>query len=189
VVNNYLLGGTPKAFDLLHWNADSTNLPGPMYVYYLRNMYLENNLRQPDRLTMCGTPVRLSRLTLPAYVLATRGDHIVPWKSAYASARLLGGKIDFVLASSGHIAGVINPPSPGRRSFWAGDAPGTDPDEWLARATSHAGSWWPHWLRWLAPHAGASRSAPEALGSSRYPVIEPAPGRYVRQSAEEQIQS
>ncbi|HSQ02936.1 MAG TPA: alpha/beta fold hydrolase, partial [Burkholderiales bacterium] len=187
VVNNYLLGSTPDAFDLLHWNADSTNLPGPMYVYYLRNMYLENNLRQHDRLTMCGTRVGLSRLTMPAYVLATRGDHIVPWKTAYASAGLLGGRIDFVLAASGHIAGVINPPAPARRSFWAGDAPGPDPEEWLARASPHPGSWWPHWLRWLTPHAGASRPAATAVGSSRYPAIEPAPGGYVREEAEEQV--
>ncbi len=109
VVNNYLKGRQPEPFDLLYWNADSTNLPGAMYVYYVRNMYLENNLKQAGKLTMCGVPVDLGTLNMPAYVLATREDHIVPWKTAYASTRLLTGKIDFVLAASGHIAGVINP--------------------------------------------------------------------------------
>src|SRR6185436_851796 len=114
VVNNYLKGRTPEPFDLLYWNGDSTNLPGAMYAYYVRNTYLENNLRVPGKLTMCGVPVDLGRIDVPAYVLATREDHIVPWRTAYASTRLLGGRIEFALSASGHIAGVINPASKNR---------------------------------------------------------------------------
>ena len=186
VVNNYLLGGTPDAFDLLHWNADSTNLPGAMYVYYLRNMYLENNLRVADKLSVCETPVRLSRIAVPAYVLSTRDDHIVPWKTAYASARLLGGDTEFVLASSGHIAGVINPPAAARRSFRTGGDTGADADTWLAQADSRPGSWWPHWLTWLVKHAGNPQPA-RAVGSPRYSAIERAPGRYVKERADGQL--
>ena len=181
VVNNYLMGRTPEPFDLLYWNSDGTNLPGAMYAYYIRNMYLENNLRVPGRLTMCGTPVDLGTLDAPAYVLASREDHIVPWQTAYASARLLTGKIDFVLAASGHIAGVINPAARNRRSYWLGDGLVIDPGQWLAAATAHPGSWWHHWRAWLAGHGGGRVPARTVLGSGRLPVIEPAPGRYVRE--------
>ena len=181
VVNNYLKGRTPEPFDLLHWNGDSTNLPGAMYVYYLRNLYLENNLRVPGKLSMCGVPVDLGRIDMPAYVLATREDHIVPWKTAYASTQVLKGKIEFVLAASGHIAGVVNPASKNRRSYWLKPVLEADPEQWLARATSHEGSWWTHWSTWLAPF-GANRVAPRAtLGGGRYAEIEPAPGRYVKE--------
>src|SRR6185436_18763355 len=134
VVNNYLKGGKPDAFDLLYWNSDSTNLPGAMFVYYLRNTYLENNLRVPGKLTMCGVPVDLSRVTVPAYILASREDHIVPWKTAYQSTQLLGGEIKFVLAASGHIAGVINPAAKNRRNYWACDAIPPCAEDWLAAA-------------------------------------------------------
>jgi polyhydroxyalkanoate synthase subunit PhaC len=184
VVNNYLKGRTPEAFDLLYWNGDSTNLPGAMYAYYVRNMYLENNLRLPDRLTMCGVPVDLARIDMPAYVLATREDHIVPWKTAHASACLLKGRIDFVMAASGHIAGVVNPAAKNRRNYWLNPAREEDPEHWLAAATSHPGSWWTHWSAWLAPYGG-SRIAPRtALGGGRYPEIEAAPGRYVKVKCE-----
>ena len=123
VVNNYLLGGQPAAFDLLYWNSDSTNLPGPMYCYYLRNTYLENRLREPGALTNCGVPVDLGKVKLPIFVLATREDHIVPWRSAYRTLGLLGGNDKtFVLGASGHIAGVVNPAAKKRRSHWIGDA-------------------------------------------------------------------
>jgi polyhydroxyalkanoate synthase subunit PhaC len=180
VVNNYLKGKTPDPFDLLYWNSDSTNLPGAMYAYYIRNMYLENNLRVPGRLTMLDVPVDLKRLDMPAYVLATREDHIVPWKTAYTSARLLGGRIDFVLGASGHIAGVINPPARNRRSYSTGGSPGESADAWLAGAATHAGSWWTHWTTWLQEHAGERRPACPSPGSAAYPEIEPAPGRYVK---------
>ena len=181
VVNNYLKGATPEAFDLLYWNSDSTNLPGAMFVYYIRNTYLENNLRCPGRLTMCGERIDLSRVTVPAYILATREDHIVPWKTAYESTQLLGGDIRFVLAGSGHIAGVINPPAKKRRNHWTNTAVPKDAAAWLDSATSQVGSWWPDWINWLAGHAGAQTPAPAAAGNANYPPLEPAPGRYVRE--------
>ncbi len=184
VVSNYLKGQTPPAFDLLYWNGDSANLPGPMYAYYLRQMYLENRLREKAALTMLGEKIDLSRIPLPAYVLASREDHIVPWRSAYRTTALLGGEATFVLAASGHIAGVINPPVPQRRNHWTNDLVAEDPDVWLERAQSVPGSWWPHWLAWLARHGGAKREAPLAAGGERYPVLGPAPGRYVVEPAD-----
>ncbi len=180
VVNNYLKGGKPDAFDLLYWNSDSTNLPGAMFVYYLRNTYLENNLRIPGRLTMCGVPVDLTRITLPAYILASREDHIVPWKTAYQSTQLLRGEIKFVLAASGHIAGVINPAAKNRRNYWTSNVITPQAGDWLAAATSRAGSWWPDWAAWLAERSGAQVPAPVAQGNAGYRPLEPAPGRYVR---------
>jgi polyhydroxyalkanoate synthase len=181
VVNNYLKGETPPAFDLLYWNADSTNLPGAMYVYYIRNMYLENNLRVPGRLTMCGVPIDLSRLDMPAYALATREDHIVPWKTAFASARLLTGKIEFVLGASGHIAGVVNPASRNRRNYWVNGRLPDSPESWLEEADSRPGSWWTHWSGWLEQHGGKEVAARGNLGGKVFKEIEPAPGRYVKE--------
>lgn len=181
VVNNYLKGRKPDAFDLLHWNSDSTNLPGAMFVYYVRNTYLENNLRAPGRLTMCGVPVDLSAIAAPAYILASRDDHIVPWKTAYLSTRLLGGDIEFVLAASGHIAGVINPAAKNKRHYWVNSALPAAPDDWFAGARQQPGSWWRHWSDWLTKHSGASVPAPAASGNAQYPALEPAPGRYVRE--------
>jgi polyhydroxyalkanoate synthase len=183
VVNNYLKGRTPEAFDLLYWNGDSTNLPGAMYAYYVRNTYLENNLRVPGKLTMCGTPVDLGKVDMPAYVLATREDHIVPWRTAYASTGLLGGRIEFALSASGHIAGVINPASKNRRNFWLGPSLDADAERWLAGAQSQPGSWWPHWMKWLSAHGGGQVAARAEPGSTRYRPIEPAPGRYVKEKA------
>ncbi len=181
VVNNYLKGRTPEPFDLLYWNGDSTNLPGAMYAYYVRNMYLENNLRVPGKLSMCGVPVDLGKVDMPAYVLATREDHIVPWRTAYASARLLGGRIEFALSASGHIAGVINPASKNRRNFWLNPEREEDPERWLAGATPQPGSWWPHWTGWLAQFGGERVAAPTRAGGGKYRPIEPAPGRYVKE--------
>ncbi|MCW5605125.1 MAG: alpha/beta fold hydrolase, partial [Burkholderiales bacterium] len=181
VVNNYLKGKAPEPFDLLYWNGDSTNLPGTMYTYYIRNMYLENSLRESGRLSMCGTPVDLGRIDVPAYVLATREDHIVPWQTAYASARLLGGKTRFVLAASGHIAGVVNPASRNRRNYWRNDTLPADAEQWLARVTAHPGSWWSDWSAWLASHGGDRMPAHTAPGGAGYAEIEPAPGRYVKE--------
>jgi polyhydroxyalkanoate synthase len=180
VVNNYLKGKAPAAFDLLYWNADGTNLPGPMYVWYLRNMYLENNLREPSRLSMCGTPVDLGRLDMPSYVLATQEDHIVPWRSAYRTMGLVGGKSEFVLGASGHIAGVINPASKNKRSYWTGGQTGDDAERWLATAESRPGSWWTHWADWLKPMSGKPVAARKKLGNATHKPIEAAPGRYVK---------
>ncbi|WP_028204648.1 PHA/PHB synthase family protein [Paraburkholderia nodosa] len=190
VINHYLKGKSPAAFDLLYWNADSTNLPGPMYTWYLRNMYLENNLREPGKLTMCGVPVDLGRVDMPAYVLATQEDHIVPWKSAWRSTRLLGGETQFVLGASGHIAGVINPATKNKRSYWVdGGVDGvngnreSDADGWFASAQQSSGSWWNHWIAWLRPHAGGQVKARTKLGSTKFRPIESAPGRYVKARA------
>jgi polyhydroxyalkanoate synthase len=183
VVRNYLKGETPPAFDLLHWNGDSANLPGPMYVYYLQNMYLDNRLRERGALTMAGERVDLARLTMPAYIYASHDDHIVPWRSAFRNTGLLGGDATFVMGASGHIAGVINPPEANRRHYWANDLLTDSADDWLARAARHAGSWWPHWAAWLAPHGGALRNAPSRAGSDAYPPLAPAPGLYVTESA------
>jgi polyhydroxyalkanoate synthase len=180
VVANYLKGKSPAAFDLLYWNADATNLPGPMYVWYLRNMYLENNLRLPDRLSMCGTPVDLGRLDMPSYVLATQEDHIVPWRSAFKTMGLVGGKSEFVLGASGHIAGVINPASKNKRSYWVGGQRGAEAEQWLATARSQPGSWWTHWAEWVKPLSGKPVAARKKLGNARHKPIEAAPGRYVK---------
>ncbi|MBH1965154.1 MAG: class I poly(R)-hydroxyalkanoic acid synthase [Comamonadaceae bacterium] len=183
VVDNYLKGKSPPAFDLLYWNADATNLPGPMYAWYLRNMYLENNLVVADKLSVCETRVDLSRIDVPSYVLATKEDHIVPWRAAYRSTQLLGGRTQFVLGASGHIAGVINPASKNKRSYRAGGKLGGDSAQWLESSQETPGSWWRHWLEWLLPHTGKKIAAPRELGHKKYPTIEPAPGRYVKVKA------
>ncbi|GLS13120.1 PHA/PHB synthase family protein [Hydrogenophaga electricum] len=182
VVNGYLQGKAPPAFDLLFWNGDDTNLPGPMYCWYLRNMYLENRLREPGGTVQCGVPVDLSRIEVPAFVYASREDHIVPWKTAYISTRLLGGDTRFVLGASGHVAGVINPPAKRKRSHWVGGLR-PDAESWLDGAQNVEGSWWPEWSEWLNSHAGAQIKAPGTLGNADFPVIEPAPGRYVKAKA------
>ncbi len=179
VVGNYLKGQTPPAFDLLYWNGDSANLPGPMYVDYIRDMYLDNRLREPGALSMCGQPIDLGRIAMPSYVLAAREDHIVPWRSAYRSVGLLGGDPTFVLGASGHIAGVINPAAKNRRNYWVGGLSTDDPDQWLASARTQPGSWWPHWAAWLGDYTGGMRPAPKALGNARYRPLTPAPGTYV----------
>lgn len=182
VTGNYLKGQKPQAFDLLYWNSDSTNLPGPFAAWYMRNMYLENNLRVPGKLTMCGQKVDLGQLDMPVYLLATREDHIVPWQSAYLSTRLLSGEARFVLGASGHIAGVINPVSKNKRSYWVNADVKSDADGWLAGAEEKKGSWWADWAGWLKPLSGEQR-APRKPGNTKYKAIEPAPGRYVKERA------
>ncbi|NLF54058.1 MAG: class I poly(R)-hydroxyalkanoic acid synthase [Thauera phenolivorans] len=183
VVGNYLKGKKPQAFDLLYWNSDATNLPGPFLTWYLRNMYLENNLRVPGKLTMLGQKVDLGKVDMPAYLMAAREDHIVPWESAYLARNLLGGETTFVLGASGHIAGAINPASKNRRSYWTADFAPSAPGEWLDQATEQKGSWWLHWVEWLKRHGGKQVAARGRLGSTKYEPIEPAPGRYVKQRA------
>ena len=182
VTSNYLKGQKPQAFDLLYWNSDSTNLPGPFACWYMRNLYLENSLRVPGRLQMCGQPIDLGTLKMPVYLLATREDHIVPWQSAYESTRILGGDVRFVLGASGHIAGVINPASKNKRSYWVNEDVKNESAAWLTAAEEKKGSWWNDWSAWLKPLAGELR-APRKLGNTKYKPIEPAPGRYVRERA------
>ena len=185
VVGNYLKGETPPAFDLLYWNSDSTNLPGPFYAWYLRNTYLENRLVKPGAATVCGVGVDLRTLDMPVYIYGSREDHIVPIGGAYASTQALPGKKRFVMGASGHIAGVINPPSAKKRSHWTredGKFPRTQ-TEWLAGATEHAGSWWSDWAQWLKGNAGKQIAAPKSYGKGKYKVIEAAPGRYVKAKA------
>jgi len=183
VVGNYLKGEAPPAFDLLYWNGDATNLPGPMYCWYLRHTYLQDDLKQPGKLTVCGEKVDLASVKAPVFIYASREDHIVPWKAAYGSTRIMSGKKRFVLGASGHIAGVINPPAKKKRNFWIHDTLSGDADAWLAGATEVPGSWWPEWAGWLEPLSGALVAAPKAPGNRKYPPIEAAPGRYVRQKA------
>ncbi len=180
VVNNYLKGQQPEAFDILYWNADSTNLPGPMYVYYVRNMYLENRLARANALTMLGEKVDLGAIRIPTYVYASREDHIVPWKGAYRSTGLVKGDVRFVLGASGHIAGVINPPSAGKRSHWTNPILQSGPDAWFELATEHRGSWWPDWRDWVGRFGGGQVSAPKRAGGAGYKALAPAPGEYVR---------
>jgi len=196
VQQNYLKGKEPPAFDLLYWNADSTNLPGPMFCWYLRNTYLENKLKNPGALTVCGVPVDLGKIDAPVFMYGSKEDHIVPWQAAYASMGLLNPKKPkanrFVLGASGHIAGVINPAAKNKRSYWVNDAGGKaggksrpkDDAAWFDGAVEHKGSWWPEWAKFLAQHGGAEVPAPETPGNARYTALEPAPGRYVKARAD-----
>ena len=180
VVNNYLKGKSPDAFDLLYWNADSTNLPGPMYCWYVRNTYLENKLREPGGASVLGVPVDFGKIAVPAYVLATREDHIVPWRTAYRTTQLLGGDARFVLGASGHIAGVVNPASRNRRSYWTGTHQHAEADVWFSAAAEKSGSWWADWIDWLGRHGGKRAKARARLGSSRFKPGERAPGTYAK---------
>jgi polyhydroxyalkanoate synthase len=180
VVNNYLKGKSPEAFDLLYWNADSTNLPGPMYCWYVRNTYLENNLREPAKISVLGVPVDFGKVGVPAYVLATREDHIVPWRTAYRTMHLIGGETRFVLGASGHVAGVINPASRNKRSYWTGANVPTSAEDWLAGAAEVHGSWWTDWSEWLKRFGGGRVKARARLGSAKFKPGERAPGSYVR---------
>jgi polyhydroxyalkanoate synthase len=185
VVSNYLKGEAPPPFDLLYWNSDGTNLPGPMYCWYLRNTYLENNLVTPGKVAICGEKIDLGSIAVPSYLYASREDHIVPWQGAYRSTQVLTGKRRFVLGASGHIAGVINPPSKKKRSHWIGKTAAlpAEPDAWLADAVEHPGSWWTDWSGWLAGFGGKQVAAPQKPGNAKYKTIEPAPGRYVKEKA------
>ncbi|MEO5882401.1 MAG: class I poly(R)-hydroxyalkanoic acid synthase [Caldimonas sp.] len=185
VVGNYLKGETPPPFDLLYWNSDGTNLPGPMYCWYLRNTYLENKLKDPGALTVCGEKIDLGKITAPAYLYASREDHIVPWAGAYRSISILKGKRRFVLGASGHIAGVINPPLKKKRSHWIGKSAAlpASADAWLTQAEERPGSWWTDWSNWLKPFGGKQVAAPKAPGNRKWKAIEPAPGRYVKEKA------
>lgn len=185
VVGNYLKGEAPPPFDLLYWNGDSTNMSGPMYCWYLRHTYLQNELKVPGKLTVCGEKLDLGKIAAPVYIYGSREDHIVPWEAAYRSTQIFKGRKRFVLGASGHIAGVINPPAKGKRSHWIGATAAlpADPQQWFEAAVEHPGSWWTDWAAWLASHAGAKKAAPKTYGGHGYKAIEPAPGRYVKQKA------
>ncbi len=185
VVGNYLKGETPPPFDLLYWNSDSTNLPGPFFAWYLRNTYLENKLKLPHELTICGEKIDLSTVDIPVYLYGSREDHIVPIGGAYASTHVLPGDKRFVMGASGHIAGVINPPAKNKRSHWIradGALPPTF-EAWQQGATEHKGSWWTDWAAWLQNHAGKHIAAPKRYGKGKYKATLPAPGTYVKAKA------
>jgi len=178
VVNNYLLGKEPFPFDLLYWNSDATRMPPAMHSFYLRNMYQKNLLAQPGGVQMKGVPVDLSSIDIPVYFLSCREDHIAPWTSTYKGAQLFGGPVRFVLAASGHIAGVVNPPDGGKYNHFINAERSETPDEWMAGATEVGGSWWPDWQRWIT---GFDKTLVPARipGKGKLKTIEPAPGSYV----------
>jgi polyhydroxyalkanoate synthase len=191
VQSNYLKGNEPPPFDLLYWNSDSTNLPGPMFCWYLRNTYLENSLKIPGKLSVAGAKVDLGAIDAPTFIYGSREDHIVPWNSAFGSLDILNPKRPkanrFILGASGHIAGVINPAAKKKRSYWTNDALAgkkVAPEQWFEGATEHPGSWWPEWAQFLAEHGGKDVKAPAKPGNARHKPIEPAPGRYVKVRAD-----
>ncbi len=184
VVDNYLKGNSPPPFDLLYWNGDSTNLPGPMYCWYLRHTYLQNDLAKPGALKVCGESIDLGKITCPVYVYASREDHIVPWHSAYQSTQILKGPIRFVMGASGHIAGVINPPHKKKRNYWTNSQLPKKPEQWLKGAEEIAGSWWPDYSEWLTQYAGKKVAAPSEYGGEKYKKLVAAPGTYVKEKAQ-----
>jgi polyhydroxyalkanoate synthase subunit PhaC len=180
VANNWVMGNRPPAFDILYWNSDTTRLPADFHADLLR-MFLDNPLRSPGKITALGTPIDMSKVDVPAYVVAGVTDHITPWQACYQSKNILRGKLDFVLSSSGHIQSIVNPPTNPKAKYFLN---GTLPDEaesWLSGATEHAGSWWEHWSKWYAQHGGGEVAAPKSPGSVKHPAGDPAPGRYVHQ--------
>jgi polyhydroxyalkanoate synthase subunit PhaC len=189
VVSNYLKGETPVSFDLLYWNGDGTNLPGPFFTWYFRNMYLENKLCIPKALTCLGQKVDLGSIKTPTYLYASRDDHIVPWRSGYKSSSLLKGENRFVLGASGHIAGVINPPEKNRRNYWvagnqAAGAKARSAEDWFDSATEVQGSWWPDYTAWLADFGGKKVKASAVFGNAEHKPTKAAPGTYVKVRAD-----
>jgi polyhydroxyalkanoate synthase len=182
VVNNYLLGQEPFPFDLLYWNDDSTRMPARMHSFYLRRMYQADDLVKPGAIELLGVKIDLRKIKVPSYLISTREDHIAPWKSTYRATQIYGGPVRFVLAASGHIAGVVNPPESGKYSHWINETLPPEPDEWFQGATELAGSWWPDWHRWVtAQDKAAKDQVPARLpGSGALPALEDAPGSYVK---------
>ncbi len=179
VINNYLLGKEPFPFDLLYWNSDSTRMPAAMHSFYLRNMYLANKLREAGGITLGGVPLDLSKVKVPSYFISTVEDHIAPWKSTYKGAKVLGGKVRFVLGGSGHIAGIVNPPGAGKYGYWTNDALPAEPEAWQQGATAHQGSWWNDWEAWITALNGDARVPARTPGDGKLRPIEDAPGSYV----------
>ena len=179
VINNYLLGREPMAFDLLYWNSDNTRMPKMMHSLYLRKMYLENKLVEAGGITLDGVPIDLSKIKTPVYWLSTKDDHIAPWKSTYAATQIYRGPKRFVLSASGHIAGVINPPAANKYCYWTNTKNPAEPDTYFETATQHEGSWWPDWRKWIKKYAGGETAA-RTPGDGKLDVIEDAPGSYVK---------
>jgi polyhydroxyalkanoate synthase len=177
-VNNYLLGKEPLPFDILYWNADSTRLPAKMHSFYLKNMYLENNLAKPNKLKIAGTPINLANVKIPCYFLTAIDDHIAPWEAVYQAHKLISGPIKFTLSGSGHVGGVVNPPSKNKYCYWTNKANDLTGSKWLSHAIKHEGSWWPDWANWLKDYSGKLGKPISATDMKKY-FIENAPGRYV----------
>jgi polyhydroxyalkanoate synthase len=182
VVNNYLLGKEPFPFDLLYWNSDSTRMPAAMHSFYLHKMYQENLLRVPGGIRLLDSPVDLGKVRTPSYIVATKEDHIAPWRSVYAGTQLYAGERRFVLGMSGHIAGVINPPSANKYGYWTNEELPPDPADWLAGAQKNDGSWWSDWDKWVTAYGG-KKVAARIPGDGNLAAIEDAPGSYVKQRA------
>jgi polyhydroxyalkanoate synthase len=181
IVHNYLLGQTPPAFDLLYWNSDGTRVPGNVHSFLLREFFLANKLKDPGGITIRGVGIDTRQVAIPAYAVACESDHIVPWRGASMIRQMLGGPVRFVLAESGHIAGIINHPATKKRGYWINETENSqslDPDAWLAGAAKHQGSWWVDWVSWLEQQAG-ERVDPPSMGSDKFPALIDAPGTYV----------
>ena len=180
VINDWLMGEDPPSFDILAWNADGSDLPARFYADML-DIYVHNRAAEPFGVRVLGRPVDLARVRCDTFIVSGETDHITPWRCGYMTSQLLGGRSEVLVTTTGHIQTMVNPPGKPRARYWAGPAPGPDPDAWLAAATPRDGSWWPRYADWLVVRSGSDRDAPAALGSRRYPVLEPAPGRYVRE--------
>jgi polyhydroxyalkanoate synthase len=183
VINNYLMGRDPFPFDLLHWNQDATRIPARTHTYYLRELYAQNKLREPGGIVIGGVPIDLGKVAAPSYFVAAIEDHVAPWRATYGGIRLLHGKSRFVLAGSGRVLGIINPPSAGKYGYWTNDRTPADAEQWFAGASQKPGSWWTDWLAWLEPRLGA-QVTPRIPGRAKLPVIEAAPGGYVKMRGE-----
>ncbi len=181
IINHYLLGKPRMPFDLLFWNEDATNMPLTAHTFFMRNMYMHNRLREPGGIELAGEPIDMANVDVPSYVLSTRDDHIAPWKTTYEATQLFGGNTKFVLGNSGHIAGVINPPTKTKYGYRTAKDNPPDAEDWLESSKEHPGSWWPDWIRWVNRYSGGRVKA-RTPGSKDYPPIEPAPGHYVRQT-------
>jgi polyhydroxyalkanoate synthase len=184
VINNYLRGKDPFPFDLLYWNSDSTRLPAKMHSYYLRHMYQKNELIQPGTLSLAGVPIDLREVDQPVYILSTREDHIAPWKATYAATQIYKGSTRFVLGASGHIAGVVNPPSANKYGYWTNTKLPVEPDAWLEGADYTEGSWWDDWKKWVSRHNGGKKVPARTPGEGKLPAIEDAPGSFVKVRAD-----
>jgi len=180
VANNWVMGNRPPAFDILYWNSDTTRLPAEFHADLL-HMFLENPLKAPGKISALGTPIDMSKVSVPSYVVAGITDHITPWQACYQSKHILRGKIDFVLSSSGHIQSIVNPPTNPKAKYFLNASQPEAAEDWLAGASEHTGSWWTHWASWYRTHGGGEVRAPATLGNMTHPAGDPAPGRYVHQ--------
>jgi polyhydroxyalkanoate synthase len=180
VVNNWLLGNDPPAFDILAWNGDGTNLSA-RFDGEMLDIYARNKAAKAGTISVLGTPIDLGKVGCDNYIVAGKTDHITPWIPCYMTSQLLGGDSDVVITSTGHIQTIVNPPDKPRARYFAGPPPRDDPEAWMEAAGTHEGSWWPHFRDWLIERSGNERAAPKKLGTKAYPPIDPAPGRYVRE--------